>query len=616
MIINRRILKSFEEISHSLEESLREVAFDSQQQLIQDVREENEELSRLQDQLQFIRSIVEKICISIKTDNIDSYCSVPFDLLYNICKDIADPSSFEDGDLQYLVSQAIFEYIILLCYYSVTNECVQGLPAVYEAEQYYKTVSDSILKSFLYCLQNSVSTIRLLSQTVLKDVNKKKLSHQKWSLKALSVDLLEKIRPRINKFMVIRNFRFVGLPKKPIEIASLVSDIPRGIVHERLDMVTQSSKYYTIKLGQLITEFDQQPEENGMFTEVHLPNYERRLKSLQDFFGLAMSDSNLLDVIQCSAKFHKDHPLRRFTKPSILTRYWPSILLCLLYGPSSVMSLWNSRYFIQDFIKTNVVDFAKGLILNWLWAPLKQVWSTVKHDEGSAISVTSQETLNSDMDSLTRMIVSFVVDNSDSTSNSPIDPILLSTKVEHGDLTEFMEIYETQLHHPIKNIATGGLVRSLLIQLQKTKVDGSMALNGIDKMLKSQQLVFGVVALSPALVILYSSIVALKRFVKLGNVWSNEKRYREQISISLNNVERVLNYSKQGADADEEHLNQGLLVIEVSNLYKLGSFLIPRSRKKEWFRDVEELVDTNLDSGAHINVVNRIYHVYGRFLIH
>ena len=353
-----------------------------------------------------------------------------------------------------------------------------------------------------------------------------------------------------------------------------------------------------------------------MFTEVHLPNYERRLKSLQDFFGLAMSDSNLLDVIQCSAKFHKDHPLRRFTKPSILTRYWPSILLCLLYGPSSVMSLWNSRYFIQDFIKTNVVDFAKGLILNWLWAPLKQVWSTVKHDEGSAISVTSQETLNSDMDSLTRMIVSFVVDNSDSTSNSPIDPILLSTKVEHGDLTEFMEIYETQLHHPIKNIVTGGLVRSLLIQLQKTKVDGSMALNGIDKMLKSQQLVFGVVALSPALVILYSSIVALKRFVKLGNVWSNEKRYREQISISLNNVERVLNYSKQGADADEEHLNQGLLVIEVSNLYKLGSFLIPRSRKKEWFRDVEELVDTNFDSGAHINVVNRIYHVYGRFLIH
>ncbi|CAI4054106.1 hypothetical protein SKDZ_16G4070 [Saccharomyces kudriavzevii ZP591] len=616
MITNRRILKSFEEVQHSLEESLREVALDSHQQLLRDVRKENKELSKLQDQLQQVRSIVEKVCLSIKSDKVNSYYPVPFSSLYNVCKNIVDPSSFGDGDLKRLVSQTIFEYIILLCYYSVTNECVQGLPAVYEAEQYFKRVSDSTLRSFIYCFQTSASNIRLLSQNVQKEIKKRRSLHQTWSLKALSFDLLKSIRPRINKFMVVRNFRFVGLPKKPIDIASLLSDIPRGVVHERLEIINQSSKDYTIKLGNLIAEFDQPSDGNNDPSELNLHNYEKRLKSLQSFFELSMSDSNLTDIVKCSASFHKDHPLRKFIKPSVLTRYWPSMLLCLLYGPSSIMTLWNSRYIIKDFIMNNVVDFAKGLILNWLWAPLKQVWSTVRHDEGSAISVTSQETLNSDMDSLTRMIVSFVVDNSDSATNHPIDPILLSTKVEHGDLTEFMEIYETQLHHPIKNIATGGLVRSLLIQLQKTKVDGSMALNGIDKMLKSQQLVFGVVALSPALVILYSFSVALKRFIKLGNVWSNVKCYREQIGISLNNVERILNYSNQSADSDEKHLNQGLLVIEVSNLYKLGSFLIPHSRRKEWFRDVEELVDTNLDSNAHINVVNRIYHVYGRFLLH
>ncbi|CAI1783962.1 hypothetical protein SEUBUCD646_0P04160 [Saccharomyces eubayanus] len=613
MITNRRILKSFEEINHSLEESLQDVTFDLQQQLVQDDNKENGELAKLQDQLQRVRSIVEKVCVSIKSDDVESYCSISFDSLYNICKDIADPSSFEDGDLQYLVSQAIFEYVILLCYYSVTNECVQGLPAVYEAEQYYKTISDSTLRSLLYCLQNSVSTLRSLFQDVQKKIYRKNQLHQTWSLRALLLDLLEEVRPTINKFMVVRNFRFVGLPKKPLEIASFASDIPRGVVHERLDIINRSSKNYTIKLGHLIAEFAQPADADD---KLQLPNYERRLQSLQSFFGLSASDTNLTDIVQRSAKFHRDHPLKKFTKPSVLTRYWPSMLLCLLYGPSSIMTIWNSRYVIQDFIRNNVVDFAKGLVLNWLWTPLKQVWSTVRHDEGSAISVTSQETLNSDMDSLTRMIVSFVVDNSNSAPDQTIDPILLSSKVEHGDLTEFMEIYESQLHHPIKNIATGGLVRSLLIQLQKTKVDGSMALNGIDKMLKSQQLVFGVVALSPALVILYSVTVALKRFIKLGNIWSNVKRYKEQISISLNNVERILNYSDQGADSNEEHLNQGLLVIEVSNLYKLGSYLIPHSRRKEWFRDVEELVDTDLDSKAHLNVVDRIYHVYGRFLIH
>ena len=332
----------------------------------------------------------------------------------------------------------IRDSIILLCYYSVTNDCVQGLPSVYEAEQYYKTVSDSTLKSFLYCLQTSVSTIHLLSQTIQKEIHKKKLLHQKWSLKALSFDLLEEIRPRINKFMVVRNFRFVGLPKKPIEIASLISDIPRGVVNERLNVINQSSKSYTIKLGHLIADFNQSSEANGVLSELHLPNYERHLQSLQNFFGLEISDSNLTDVIQCSAKFHKDRPLRKFAKPSVLTRYWPSIFLCLLYGPSSIISLWDSRYVIQDFIKNNVVDFAKGLILNWLWAPLKQVWSTVKHDEGSAISVTSQETLNSDMDSLTRMIVSFVVDNSDSASNHLIDPII-SVSYTH------LDVYKRQL---------------------------------------------------------------------------------------------------------------------------------------------------------------------------
>lgn len=184
MITNRRILKSFEEINHSLEESLQKVTLDLQQQLVQDDNKETRELARLQDQLQQVRSIVEKVCVSIKSDNVESYCSISFDSLYNICKDIADPSSFEDGDLQYLVSQAIFEYIILLCYYSVTNECVQGLPAVYEAEQYYKTVSDSTLRSLLYCLQTSVSTLRSLFQDVQKEIYKKKLLHQTWSLQA------------------------------------------------------------------------------------------------------------------------------------------------------------------------------------------------------------------------------------------------------------------------------------------------------------------------------------------------------------------------------------------------------------------------------------------------
>jgi nuclear-control-of-ATPase protein 2 len=37
----------------------------------------------------------------------------------------------------------------------------------------------------------------------------------------------------------------------------------------------------------------------------------------------------------------------------------------------------------------------------------------------------------------------------------------------------------------------GDLVRALLIQIQKTKVDVEIAIGGIDALLKSQELVFG-----------------------------------------------------------------------------------------------------------------------------
>jgi hypothetical protein len=41
----------------------------------------------------------------------------------------------------------------------------------------------------------------------------------------------------------------------------------------------------------------------------------------------------------------------------------------------------------------------------------------------------------------------------------------------------------------------GDLVRALLIQIQKTKVDVEVAISGIDTLLKSQELVFGWVQL-------------------------------------------------------------------------------------------------------------------------
>ena len=66
-----------------------------------------------------------------------------------------------------------------------------------------------------------------------------------------------------------------------------------------------------------------------------------------------------------------------------------------------------------------------------------------------------------------------------------------------------MSTYENEIKSPIKYLITGSLLRLILIQIQKGKVDGAMAINGIDKLLKSQQLLFAMVSISPSILILY-----------------------------------------------------------------------------------------------------------------
>lgn len=47
----------------------------------------------------------------------------------------------------------------------------------------------------------------------------------------------------------------------------------------------------------------------------------------------------------------------------------------------------------------------------------------------------------------------------------------LSAKIREGDLTPVLQVYEEDIKSPLKNMFAGSLVRSLLIQIQKTKVN-------------------------------------------------------------------------------------------------------------------------------------------------
>jgi nuclear-control-of-ATPase protein 2 len=126
--------------------------------------------------------------------------------------------------------------------------------------------------------------------------------------------------------------------------------------------------------------------------------------------------------------------------------------------------------------------------------------------------------------SLERMVLDFARDNPPQGSG-PLDASqleIIRKGIQEGDLTPVLRVYEQEMQSPIYNGVMGSLSRALLIQVQKTKVDVEVAMGGIDTLLKSQELVFGFVGLTPGLLVTFglfrwlSSIPDSRRNVRKG----------------------------------------------------------------------------------------------------
>lgn len=184
---------------------------------------------------------------------------------------------------------------------------------------------------------------------------------------------------------------------------------------------------------------------------------------------------------------------RQYGKPSLITRYWlPSIILLLSSG-TLLRIFFNRQAEILTWIRDLGVT-TRDFWYNWVVEPIKKVIGTIRHDKDSEIAIMSKESLQGDRASLERMVVDFAVDNSSKPNGAPLSEVEIEqvrAKVREGDLTPVLKAYERDLRKPFMGTIRGDLVRALLIQVQKTKVDVEVAIGGIDALLKSQELVFG-----------------------------------------------------------------------------------------------------------------------------
>jgi nuclear-control-of-ATPase protein 2 len=87
----------------------------------------------------------------------------------------------------------------------------------------------------------------------------------------------------------------------------------------------------------------------------------------------------------------------------------------------------------------------------------------------------------------------------------------LIKNVREGDMSLILKAYENEIKHPLKNAIQGDLIQTLLIQVQKTKVDVDLAMAALDKLLKSNELNFAFLAVAPSMLIAWGGISWINR---------------------------------------------------------------------------------------------------------
>ncbi|GMM36819.1 Nca2 protein [Saccharomycopsis crataegensis] len=387
-------------------------------------------------------------------------------------------------------------------------------------------------------------------------------------------------------------------------------------------------KYQNIeKLGALIKEF---PEDYNTKTESSAVNQKSILK-LQ--YILANDDLEKISNYEIAAKSSGSldfgvlsHAIPTFrtnfskrinalAAPQSIASHWPLIGFALLYGPSSAIQIFQSRYDIANWIRENLLQTIMKFYENWVAAPVLNIIATVRHDDSSQISITGKKSLTSDIESLERMIVGYLSKTNGGISTEQM--AIIKQNVHDGDLTPFMVDYEQQIASPIRSLVAGDLLQSLLIQVQKVKVDGDLVISGIDKLLKSQELVFECIAVLPAGLVLIWFLGTCREVAKRGwrGIWSpNKGKYREASRQNLNQLERLLILDTQEEKGTEDYYSIGEMAIEVLLLQYNLDKIIPRNVKKYVDVDIGDLSSREFDSKLKIMVVEKMWRNYNRYL--
>ncbi|KAL0472248.1 ATP synthase regulation protein NCA2 domain-containing protein [Neurospora intermedia] len=302
----------------------------------------------------------------------------------------------------------------------------------------------------------------------------------------------------------------------------------------------------------------------------------------------------LIQILDHSLLQHKTAVAKHVSengRPSRVVRYWLPSLALLVSSPTILYVLVKRRDSIIDWIQ-NLGITVRDFWFNWVIEPIRKVIGTIRHDTNSEIAIMSRDSLKADRESLERMVVEFTLDNPSVAIGSPNVTDLqiadIRAKVREGDVTPILKAYEKGLRRPLVGAVSGDLVRSLLIQVQKTKVDLEVAISGIDSLLKSQELLFGFVGLAPGVVVSIGIVQYLRTVFGSRKGLRRGEKVRRIVRV-LRNMDRILAAGATNPKGGLKYKDRGLLLCEAHVLRELATEVLPGDIQREFLEDLEDL---------------------------
>ncbi|KAG7910121.1 hypothetical protein KL906_002026 [Ogataea polymorpha] len=561
-------------------------------------------------------------------------------ILGNFKDGLVEPQDSDLAQLQHLISIYATMALVTVTSHILLNNTLK----ISDDIDYYDTVLSSNVNTCLYTIQTLPVTLKrgfdsLVNEAVRKHVNSSSTENlaPSWVPQRLSPFCSNLIRwVRFLVDATSQNLRRLLLSptsflvEKHRKTNSLVRNFVSTVVgfpiaYSKMDVkqkrdTLDQQKYENVeKLGFLLKEMPynflaEQTDTVSSFIPKLAGLYLPSASGIADHtLDSSLRSLSLLFETLPQLKKQLESKYRENQEPRTLLKYWLPICAALWYGPNLAYDLVSNREAIVNWLKINLVDTTVGFWNNWIVEPFNNILRTIRHDENSRIAIMSQKSLSSDLESLERMVLEYSLDNQAYIRQGEVmsEDVaeLVKREVAQGNLEIVMKGYENDLKSPLKSLILGDMIRNLLIQIQKMKVDGALAMSGIDKIIRSQELVFGFVAASPSCLIVWYMAKVVRSYLKTGYFIKFTRNTKIALRRSLNNLERLVDLELTTSESST-YFNEGLLLLELVNLRKLGLQILPVYARQDWIRDLNDLSDQNYDYNFKLMTISRIWNSY------